>query len=63
MKKILIIGFPHCGTTILRCILGKCTNVKEQFYEEFTFAKAVNIRIKAEPIFSISDELRILSNR
>ena len=35
MKKILIVGFPHCGTTILRSILGKCSNVTEQFYEEY----------------------------
>tara|TARA_B110000971_G_scaffold22030_1_gene19947 strand:- start:15778 stop:15966 length:189 start_codon:yes stop_codon:yes gene_type:complete len=35
MKKILIVGFPHCGTTILRSIIGKCSNVTEQFYEEY----------------------------
>lgn len=34
-KKIIIIGFPHSGTTILRTILGKCSNVTEQFYEEY----------------------------
>lgn len=35
MKKILIIGFPHCGTTILRSIMGRCSNVTEQFKEEY----------------------------
>jgi len=35
MKKILICGFPHCGTSILRCILGKCSNIEEQFIEEY----------------------------
>lgn len=35
MKKILICRFPHCGTSILRCILGKCSNVEEQFKEEY----------------------------
>ena len=27
MKKIIIIGFPHCGTTVLRSIIGNCKNV------------------------------------
>jgi hypothetical protein len=35
MKKIIILGFPHCGTTILRSIFGKCCNVTEQYYEEY----------------------------
>ena len=35
MKKILIVGFPHSGTSILRHILGKSSNVKEQFTEEY----------------------------
>ena len=29
MKKIIIFGFPHCGTTILRCILGHIKDIYE----------------------------------
>lgn len=29
MKKIIICGFPHCGTTILKSIIGHMPNVKE----------------------------------
>ena len=29
MKKILIHGFPHCGTTIMKSILGHIDNVNE----------------------------------
>ena len=25
-QKILVIGFPHCGTSILKCKLGECKN-------------------------------------
>jgi hypothetical protein len=28
-KKIIIFGFPHCGTSILRCIIGHIDNVYE----------------------------------
>ena len=28
-QKILICGFPHCGTTILRTIIGHIEDVKE----------------------------------
>ena len=31
--KIIIIGFPHCGTTILRCKIGEAENVHEIMYE------------------------------
>ena len=34
-KKILIIGFPHNGTSILRCIIGRCNNVHEIYEEEY----------------------------
>ena len=33
MKKILICGFPHCGTTILRSIIGHCDEVEELINE------------------------------
>ena len=29
MKKIIIFGFPHCGTTILRCIISHIDDVYE----------------------------------
>ncbi len=29
VKKILVHGFPHCGTSILKCIIGHCDNVYE----------------------------------
>jgi hypothetical protein len=29
-KKILITGFPHCGTTLLRALVGNCKNVFDQ---------------------------------
>jgi hypothetical protein len=32
-KKLLITGFPHCGTSILKTKLGECTNVYEQIDE------------------------------
>lgn len=32
-KKILITGFPHCGTSILKTKLGECSNVYEQTNE------------------------------
>ena len=32
-KKILVTGFPHCGTSILKSKLGECTNVYEQINE------------------------------
>jgi hypothetical protein len=31
----MIIGFPHCGTSILRCIIGRCSNIEEQYEEEY----------------------------
>jgi hypothetical protein len=33
MKKIIIFGFPHCGTTILRSIIGHIDNVYEHPFE------------------------------
>lgn len=32
-KRILVTGFPHCGTSILKTKLGECTNVYEQINE------------------------------
>ena len=32
-NKILICGFPHCGTTILKSIIGHSDNVKEVYNE------------------------------
>ena len=33
VQKIIITGFPHCGTTILKSIIGHINSVKE-IYEE-----------------------------
>ena len=33
INKIVIFGFPHCGTTILRNILGHCEQIKELLNE------------------------------
>jgi hypothetical protein len=33
VKKILVTGFPHCGTTILRAKIGECENTHEQVSE------------------------------
>jgi len=32
-KRILVTGFPHCGTTILRAKIGECESVFDQHYE------------------------------
>jgi hypothetical protein len=32
-QKILVTGFPHCGTTILRALVGNCKNVFDQSIE------------------------------
>ena len=36
-KKILICGFPHCGTTILKCIIGHIPEVFEIIEEVYNF--------------------------
>jgi hypothetical protein len=33
MKKLMVTGFPHCGTTILKSVIGHCDNVKELVHE------------------------------
>ena len=33
VKQILVTGFPHCGTTVLRAKISECRNTKEQFRE------------------------------
>ena len=37
MKKVIICGFPHCGTTILKSIIGHMPNVKEIIKERKRF--------------------------
>lgn len=36
MKKVIILGFPHCGTSILKSIIGHCANVDEIYNETNT---------------------------
>lgn len=33
MNKIIIFGFPHCGTSIFKSILGHCKEIKEIYHE------------------------------
>ena len=33
VKQILVTGFPHCGTTVLRAKIGECRNTQEQSKE------------------------------
>ena len=33
MRKILIFGFPHCGTSIVKSIIGHIKNVEEIYQE------------------------------
>jgi len=35
-KKILITGFPHTGTSILKSKMGECSNLYECPYEYFS---------------------------
>ena len=35
-KKILVTGFPHTGTSILKSKFGECGNLYESPYEWFT---------------------------
>ena len=34
MQKIIVIGFPHTGTTILKSIIGHIDEVEEIIHEE-----------------------------
>lgn len=33
VRRILVTGFPHCGTSIVKCKLGECDNVHEHPFE------------------------------
>ena len=44
MRKILIFGFPHCGTSIVKSIIGHIKNVKEIYQE----VSEINIESKSE---------------
>jgi hypothetical protein len=48
-KTILVTGFPHCGTTILRAKIGECKNVFEHTTESHGIAiSAKNIKYDFE---------------
>ena len=49
-KKILITGFPHTGTSILKSKLGECTNLYECPYEHYTITPE-NIRNSGDAEF------------
>ena len=38
-QKIIIFGFPHTGTSILKSIIGHCENVEEIINESITISK------------------------
>ena len=38
-KKILVTGFPHTGTSILKSKLGECTNLYECLYEQYNITQ------------------------
>ena len=48
MKKIIIFGFPHSGTTILRCIIGHIDEVQEIVDEITDFDKDITINNLSE---------------
>lgn len=41
MKKILIFGFPHCGTSILKSIISHCDNVLDLIQEGYIFPECI----------------------
>ena len=38
-QKILICGFPHCGTSILKSIIGHIEDVEEIYDEIYSITK------------------------
>ena len=51
MKTILVTGFPHCGTSILRAKIGECTNVYEDIKEDrfpSTTSKIKALQLKSD---------------
>ena len=49
-KKILVTGFPHTGTSILKSKLGECTNLYECPYEQYNITPN-NIRESGDKEF------------
>ncbi len=52
-KKILITGFPHSGTSILKSKLGECTNLYECVYEQ-DFVREEHIAIQQGKEFTLA---------
>lgn len=60
-RKILITGFPHCGTTILRAKVGECKRVMEQtleFQDSHGFAQNNNYDFYVWKSPFLSEEFR-----
>jgi hypothetical protein len=56
MSKIIIFGFPHCGTTILKSIIGHIEDVEEIIDETKQINKMTNKKfILCKNPFTISD--------
>jgi hypothetical protein len=61
IKKILVTGFPHCGTTILRAKVGECKRVLEQtieFQDAHSFSQNANYDFYVWKTPFLSDEFR-----
>jgi hypothetical protein len=39
MKKIIVFGFPHCGTSIMKSIIGHIEGVEEIYSEKFSVGR------------------------
>jgi len=55
-KKIIIFGFPHTGTSILKSIIGHCNNVEEMINESSTIKK------KSEKDFIVCKHPHLIDN-
>ena len=55
-KKIIIFGFPHTGTSILKSIIGHCDNVEEIIDESSTIKK------KSEKDFIVCKHPHLIDN-
>ena len=58
-QKILICGFPHCGTSILKSIIGHIEEVEEIFNETNIINKTSNKKFIFS-IFPVSKESKMM---
>lgn len=48
MRKVLITGFPHCGTSIVKSKLGECSNAYEHPEEAMAVTDAMQAAAQSE---------------